>query len=165
MKKNFKILLGLFLAVVVGTGVAYAARRTLRENVLVVQAIPAQTIGVVTAINSDIIDTRGYGRTMFVANIGSITDNDASFTISIYDSDDSALSGSATVAAEYLIGTAALASWGSEDDNEVRSLEYIGLKRYVRLTITPSLFNGSGSASISVLALQSDAENAPVTQQ
>lgn len=96
-----------------------------------------------TARVSAIIDTLGYESCTFVLINGTNTDANATFTVLVEDGDVSNLSDNAAVADEYLVGTEALAGFTYADDVECRKVGYIGLKRYVRVTVTPS-GNNSG---------------------
>ena len=100
-----------------------------------------------TAIVSSSADLRGYDGCMLSINIGANTDTNATFAVLIEDSDDNASFGA--VADEYLNGTEALAGFQFDDDNELRKIGYVGIKRYVRATITPS---GNDSGNIFVTA-------------
>ena len=51
------------------------------------------------------------------------------------------------MAAADLLGTTAGASFTFSDDNKIAKIGYIGSKRYVRLTVTPS--NNTGAVLIS----------------
>jgi hypothetical protein len=100
-----------------------------------------------TAQVSQIIDRAGYDSVTFLILTGSLGDADATFAVLLEESDASDMTGAAAVADADLIGTEALAGFQFDDDNECRKLGYKGLKRYLRLTITPS-----GNASAALLA-------------
>ncbi len=100
-----------------------------------------------TAYVSQIVDTAGFDSVEFVVLIGANTDTDATFAVLVEDGDNSGLSDNVPVADDYLLGTKALAGFGADDDNEVRKIGYLGTKRYVRVTITPS-GNNSGNIFI-----------------
>lgn len=100
-----------------------------------------------TAIVSTVADLKGYDGAMLAINIGANTDTNATFAVLIEDSDDN--STFAAVADEYLNGTEALAGFQFDDDNELRKVGYVGIKRYLRATITPS---GNDSGNIFVAA-------------
>lgn len=100
-----------------------------------------------TAIVSTVADLKGYDGAMLAINIGANTDTNATFAVLIEDSDDN--STFAAVADEYLNGTEALAGFAFDDDNELRKIGYVGIKRYLRATITPS---GNDSGNIFVAA-------------
>jgi hypothetical protein len=113
-----------------------------------------------TAIVSQIIDTANFDSLTFVINVGTNTDTDALFTVLVEDGDNNALSDAAAVDDKFLLGTEALASFRFDDDNETRKIGYIGSKRYVRLTITPSL-NDSGNIFLAATAILSHPRNVP----
>lgn len=75
---------------------------------------------------------------MAVIALGSIADADATFAVLLEHGDESDLGDAAAVPDEYMVGTEAGAGFQFDDDNEVRTLGYIGPKKYVRLTITPA---------------------------
>lgn len=105
-----------------------------------------------TARVSAIIDTRGYGSCTFVLVNGANTDATATFAVLVEDGDDSGLSDNAAVADAELIGTEALAGFTFADDGECRKIGYVGNKRYVRVTVTPTS-NDSGSWFMAGVAL------------
>lgn len=105
-----------------------------------------------TAINSSIIDRRGYESLTFGIAVGTNTDADATFAVTMTHGDDPALSDGTTVAAADLIGTTALAGWNFADDVESRKIGYRGPRRYVRITVTPS-GNDSGNIFLAALAI------------
>ena len=119
-----------------------------------------------TAIVSTIVDTAGFNSCEFVIVTGTNTDADANFTVLVQDGDASNLSDAAAVADAQLLGTEALAGFTFADDLKTRKIGYIGNKRYVRVTVTPS-GNGAGNiflAGLWVLGHPSDAPtpNPPV---
>lgn len=135
--------------------------RDLMNNVHIVSAIPpiaARTDN--TAIVSSIIDTLGYNSAMFAISIGTNTDVNATFAVTMDESDDSGLSGSNAVAAADLNGTYALAGFTFGDDTETRKIGYTGNKRYIRLTVTPS-GNDSGNIFIAAVAILGDPSRVP----
>ena len=105
-----------------------------------------------TAIVSSIIDTLGYGSLTFALLIGTNTDANATFAVTMDEGDASDLTGSNAVAAVDLVGTYALAGYTFVDDTETRKIGYVGNKRYVRLTVTPS-GNDSGNIFLAGLAI------------
>lgn len=112
-----------------------------------------------TAWVSEIIDTRGYGSLTFLLLTGSLADADATFAVTMDHGDASNLSDAAAVPAAQLVDTLALAGFTFADDNETRKIGYIGSKRYVRLTVTPS--NNSGNAFLAAIALLGRPDLAP----
>lgn len=104
-----------------------------------------------TAQVSQIIDTRGYDSLTFLIITGAIADADATFAVTMDHGEVSNLSDAAAVAATDLVGTLALAGFGFADDGETRKVGYIGTKRYVRLTITPT--GNASAAPMAAIAL------------
>jgi hypothetical protein len=60
-----------------------------------------------------------------------------------------------------LVGTLALASFQFDDDNETRKLGYVGSKRYVRLTVTPSGNDAGIVLQVAGVAILGHARNRP----
>lgn len=106
-----------------------------------------------TAFVSNIIDMQGYDRAAFIIQTGSLADADATFTTLIEDGNASNLSDHAEVAANFLNGTEALASFTFAADNKAFKIGYIGGNRYVRVTITPAA--NTGNAFIAGVAILS----------
>lgn len=104
------------------------------------------------AIVSSIIDLAGYNAAEFVIITGTNTDTNATFAVTVDAGDVANLSDAAAVAASQLVGTLAQASFQFDDDVECRKIGYIGTKRYVRVTVTPS-GNDSGNIFISGVAV------------
>jgi hypothetical protein len=127
--------------------------RDITNNIHVARAISGGAAGTDnTAIVSQIIDRRGFDALAFLINIGANTDADVTFAVLIEDGDASNLSDAAAVVDEQLTGTELLAGFQFDDDNEVRKIGYVGDKRYVRMTITPT-GNNSGNIYVSAIAL------------
>lgn len=112
-----------------------------------------------TAITSSIIDVRGYDSLTFLIAAGTLADADATFAVTMAESNDSGMSGSNAVAAADLIGTYALAGFQFDDDGEARKIGYKGSKRYVQLTVTPS--NNTGSAPVAIIPVLGHPANGP----
>lgn len=113
-----------------------------------------------TAIVSSIIDTLGFGSLTFALAIGTNTDANATFAVTMDEGDASDLSGSNAVAAADLVGTYALAGYTFADDTETRKIGYIGNKRYVRLTVTPS-GNDAGNIFLAGVAILGNPSRQP----
>jgi hypothetical protein len=131
----------------------HAAMRDLHNQihtVPLITPIAARTDN--TAIVSAIIDTRDYGSCELVLITGANTDANATFAVLVEDGDNSGLSDNAAVSDDYLLGTEALASFTFADDGETRKIGYVGPKRYVRMTVTPS-GNDSGNIFIAGVAI------------
>jgi hypothetical protein len=113
-----------------------------------------------TAIVSTILDTYGYGAAMLALVTGTETDTNATFAVLLEESNDSGMSGAAAVADADMIGTEALAGFQFDDDVECRKLGYIGNKRYIRATVTPS-GNDSGNIFLSGMWVLGKPNSAP----
>lgn len=100
-----------------------------------------------TALVSSILDRRGAESVALVLNLGSLADADATFAVTLDHGDAANLSDAVAVPSDMMNGTLTLASFDFSADNALRKLGYVGGKRYVRATITPT--NNSGNAFIS----------------
>lgn len=105
-----------------------------------------------TAIVSAIIDRRGYDSLELVLITGTNTDVNATFAVLVEDGNASNLSDNAAVVDAELLGTEALAAFTFADDVETRKIGYVGNKRYVRVTVTPT-GNDSGNIFIAGVAV------------
>jgi len=104
-----------------------------------------------TAKVSEIIDTKGFDGLLFAIATGVLADVDATFTVLVEDGDDAALADAAAVEDKYLHGTEAGASFTFAADNATKKIGYRGIKRYVRLTVTPA--NNTGVWDIGAVAI------------
>lgn len=142
--------------------------RDFLRNVLAKRAISSTRVADNTAQVSQIIDLQGFESAMFTINIGTIADADAAFTPLLEEGDAADLSDNAAVADSDMIsmtpGTApeTAAAFQFDSDNQVRTLGYIGGKRFIRLTITPA--NNTGNADFGVTCLLSRAGLLPTVQ-
>jgi hypothetical protein len=133
--------------------------RDLMDNLKIVRAISPQTqTNSSAAIVGQIIDTQGFDSLAFYISTGGLTDADASFAVTMDEGNVANLSDANAVAATDLLsgtrGTAAYtaASFTFTNDDSLFRIGYIGTKRYVRLTVTPT-GNDAGAAPISAIAL------------
>lgn len=113
-----------------------------------------------TAIVSSIIDVKGYDSATFVLVTGTNTDANVTFAVLVEHDDDSGLATAEAVADTQLVGTEALAAFNFGDDVECRKIGYIGNKRYVRVTVTPS-GNDSGNIFLAGVAILGHPAQAP----
>ena len=113
-----------------------------------------------TAIVSAIIDTAGYESVELALVTGANTDTNATFAVLVEDGDNSGLSDNAAVADTFLLGTEAGAGFTFADDGECRKIGYVGGKRYVRMTVTPS-GNDSGNIFLAGVAVLGNPRSAP----
>lgn len=127
--------------------------RDLLSNIHPVPAINPAAAAITdnTAQVSAIIDRRGYDSLCFLIHTGTLADADATFAVTMDHGDAANLSDAAAVPTAQLSGTLALAGFTFAGDNVTRKVGYVGSKRYVRLTITPS--NNTGNAPMSAIAL------------
>jgi hypothetical protein len=116
--------------------------RDLMDRVHVAPAFePKAAIADNTAIVSVVADLKGFGSCMLAFMTGTDADADATFTVLIEDSDDN--STYTAVDDAYLNGLETLASYNFADDAETRKIGYVGIKRYVRATVTPASNTGN----------------------
>lgn len=127
--------------------------RDLHTHIRISRAIAPASVTDNTPFVSQIIDTIDFETLEFAIAAGSLADADATFTALVEESDAPDMTGAVAVDDLNLLGTEAAASLTFADDNAVRSIGYVGYKRYVRLTITPA--NNTGAALISAIAIQS----------
>ena len=134
-----------------------AYRDSITNKKFVTAIAPAAAVTDNTASVSAIIDTQGYDSCAFIIQTGTESDADATFAVTMDVGSVSNLSDASAVAAADLVsqtsGTAALTAAGYTfaDDGETRCIGYVGIKRYVRLTITPSA--NTGNHFVSAMAM------------
>jgi hypothetical protein len=104
-----------------------------------------------TAQVGAIIDKQGFNSVTYVISTGTLADADATFAVTLTESNDSGMAGATAVAAKDLLGTLALAGFIFSDDGKCRKVGYIGSMRYTQLTITPT--NNTGAAPMSAVAI------------
>lgn len=105
-----------------------------------------------TAIVSNIIDTQGFNSLTLCLHTHGLTDADATATVLVEDGNVSNLSDNAAVADDQLLGTEAGMDLTFADDAKVHKIGYRGIKRYVRVTVTPAN-NGAGDWAMSGVAI------------
>ena len=120
-----------------------------------------------TPLVSEIIDRQGYESCTFAIITGALTDANAVYAVLVEDGDAANLSDNAAVADAELVGTEVLAAFTYANDNVCRKIGYVGNKRYVRMTITPTTTADSGDSPIAVIAILGNGhigqqENPPV---
>ncbi len=133
--------------------------KDLMNNVHPVRAISPVSVADNTAQVSQIIDRRGYDSLTFLILTGSLADADATFTVLVEHGDAANLSDAAAVPDEDLLGLETTASFQFDDDNETRKIGYLGIRRYVRLTITPA--NNASAGLLAAVALLGHPSVAP----
>lgn len=113
-----------------------------------------------TAIVSAIIDLAGYESAEFVLVTGANTDVNATFAVLVEDDTVVGFGTAAAVDDKFLLGTEAGASFTFADDGECRKIGYVGPKRFVRVTVTPT-GNDSGNIFIAGVAVLGNARSKP----
>lgn len=108
---------------------------------------------------STILPTYGFGSAVLALITGTLSDADATFAVTLSESNDPAMAGAAAVAANDMVGTPALASFTFADDIECRKLGYIGSKSYIQATITPT--GNTGNLFVAGMWVQGHAASAP----
>jgi hypothetical protein len=122
--------------------------KDLHHNVTFTKAISPQAFSSDTPLVSSIIDRLGYDQVEFALLVGSVGDADATFAVLLEDADEVGFNvTNAAVADQYLLGTEVLAAFTFANDDVTRKLGYIGGKRFLRLTVTPTGNSQSPSAA------------------
>lgn len=128
--------------------------RDLANHITLKRAIsPAAAVADNTPIVSQIVDLSGFDKAMFAILIGAIADADATFAVLVEHGDQANLSDASAVPDSQLTGTEAAAGFKFDDDDKTRKIGYVGPKRYLRLTITPS--GNAGNAFVAAVAILS----------
>lgn len=136
------------------------ASRDIVHNVGVVQAIaPAAADSGNTAIVGAIVDTAGFESVALVLNIGALGTDAATFATTLEHGDDPALADTSAPATTDLVGSLSDVAFTGTDDNKTKKIGYIGSKRYLRMTVTPS--GNAAAAYISAVAVLGHARNKP----
>lgn len=120
---------------------------------------PAAAVTDNTPIVGQIIDRFGYEKMMFAILIGAIADADATFAVLVEHGDAANLSDAAAAPDAQLTGSEALAGFNFGDDDETRKIGYVGPKRYVRLSVTPS--GNAGNAFVAAVAILASGRYGP----
>ena len=114
----------------------------LMASVEVVRALSPASNTDDTARVAQIIDHSLYTGGFYAIQTGNLADAGADWTVLLEESDASDMSGANAVADADLLpagtGQEAAASFNQGNDDVIRTLGYRGIKRYTRLTITPS---------------------------
>lgn len=135
--------------------------RDLATHLSVKRAIsPAAAITDNTPLVSAIIDRSGYDKFMFAILTGALADADATFAVQVDHGNDPALADASAVPDSQLTGTEAGAGFNFSADDQTRKIGYVGPKRYVRMTITPT--GNAGNAFIAAVAILSSSRYEPI---
>ena len=108
---------------------------------------------------SNILDTANFGANELAIVLGTLTDADATFALTMDEGDAANLSDAAAVDAADLLGTLAQGSFTYASDDATRKIGYIGKKRYIRATVTPS--NNTGNLFMAGIWVLLHPRNAP----
>ena len=96
-----------------------------------------------TAMVSTIVDTAGFEGCTLILITGTLTDADATFALTLEHGNAANLSDSLVPVQADLVGTGALANFTFADDIKCFKIGYVGAKRYLRATVTPSANTGN----------------------
>ena len=133
--------------------------RDLANHLNVLPAIaPAAAVTNTNPIVGPWIDRAGYESLMFAIQAGALFAGSA-FAVTVDVADLLDKSDAITAPASKLTGTFAQAAFAAADTGKTRKIGYVGTRRYVRLTVTPTV-NG-GASYVSALAILSDARFSP----
>src|SRR3990167_6100651 len=105
------------------------------NNTKIVAALTPRRVSDDTAQVGSIVDLAGFHSALIAIAAGTLADAAAAFTVLLEQA----------------------------DDNETRKLGYIGVKRYIRLTVTPS--GNAAAADMSAVAVLSDPRVGPKSDQ
>ena len=137
--------------------------RDLHNNVVPVQALPAQTISQGTgALNTGAVDLKGFAAAQVVVHYGNIAEMGASpvgsaqIAITLEHADDNGSGAPGTfsnVTAADVTGVAGVTAGvvaTVTSDLAATSVGYVGDKRYIRATLTPTGLTAGGPAGVVV---------------
>jgi hypothetical protein len=105
-----------------------------------------------TAFVSQINDTANFGAATFIGQFGAITDANVTFAVTVHEGDAANLSDASVVASGDLLGVTA-AGLQFDTDDKTFKISYKGMKRYWRVTITPT-GNDAGSIFLAGVFVQ-----------
>jgi len=129
------------------------ALRDFDKNMAAVFAeAPALNTNADTAIISAIIDCANLQGCTFVGILGTLTDVNVTYAVTMEQGDDSGLSDTAAAATVGKDITRTLPSGTFADDLSTFQIGYIGPKRYCRLTLTPT-GNNSGDLPFALVVI------------
>lgn len=114
-----------------------------------------------TSLTTAIIDMADAVGLEFVIQTGTLSDADAVYAVTVQhgdavdsESSPTSITDSAEATGTDLYGTLAAAGFTFANDGVVRSIGYAGIKRWVKLTITPTTTANSGNTPVSVLVVK-----------
>ena len=128
--------------------------RDMKSKVEAREALASQTINTDTTTAGAIIDTLGFGEVLFGLQSATITLGTATPLIEHGDASD--LADAAAVADSMLNGTEAGAQLIVTDDNAIKTVGYVGDKRYVRLSVVSTASCNGVFSAFAVLGRPAD---------
>jgi hypothetical protein len=143
--------------------------RDLHDNIELRRAISPSRCVDITPLVSQIIDTANCAALEFAIAVGTVVSASATFQVLVEDGNTPTLTDNAAVDPSQLLGVVGVAatptgaSFRFDTDDATRKIGYIGVKRYVRLTITPAA--NAANADISCLAILSRHRKGPLSNQ
>ena len=133
--------------------------RELKSNLRCIEALAPQAISSDTTTDGAAIDLRGYDSCLFALHAGTLTDG--TYTPVIEESATGTFTGEETAVADAdLTNTEANTAMAATDDNTVKTIGYIGVKDYVRFTLTSASTSTGGT--LGCLAILGHSEQKPV---
>lgn len=126
--------------------------KDLHNNIAVKTAMAITATTGNAAISGTAIDRQGFSSVEFVASLGTITTAGTKYAIEVQESDTTTSGDFTAVADVDLLGTNA--SVGFDGDTEagfVKKIGYVGIKRYVRVKVTPA--GNTGASTFGVVAV------------
>lgn len=131
--------------------------RDLLNEIKVLTAVAPVVVSNNTPPTEIEIDRQGYESLTFAIALGVLADTDATFAVTLTESDTSG-TGYTSVAADDIVLNSET-SFDYSADNGCKKVGYIGNKRFVKCTVTPT--NNSGNAPIGVVAILGHATHNP----
>lgn len=113
-----------------------------------------------TVLTGNTIDNETAAKTTFIVQTGTLADADATFPTKLQHGDLSDASDMADCAAADVDGGLTDLNFTFTNDNATKKLTYIGMKKYSRAVISPTV--NTGNAPIAILAILSGQKKQPV---
>jgi hypothetical protein len=116
-----------------------------------------------TAIVSEIFDLANREACEILIAISTLSDANATFVVLVEHGESPTLADNEAVPDALLLGNEAGAGFQYDDDEEIRKIGYIGNKRYLRVTVTPT--GNTGTGTIGIIAALAGARKLPKSTQ
>jgi hypothetical protein len=126
-------------------------RNDLHNRLAYATALPPVAATGNAPLVSAIIDTAGYLAIEFLIIFGALATAGASFAVTMDHSDLLAFTDAVAVPPEEMLGTLAAAGFKGTDGGGTRKIGYLGIKQYVRLTITPTGNTGAAALGVGIV--------------